>query len=305
MAASDDLQSRIGIGFAGSQSPAVRDLDERPAGIGFVKASSERTAGNDSRAGIDSISACPGDAAQKAPLGFVSAGVLDGKVAESSDMAKPTPPPTDDRATGSGESAKPEAANSSVATGQTEEQDLSPAELERKKLAAFEEKLKFTDAAAHNMRQTATAGHETGGLDPTSVFVGGFDHTMTPDELHNCFKDCGPINRVTLVESRGFAYVEFKAESGLQNALLLNGSTVRGQQLKVVQKRLAKGKSKDKGKGKCVDGKDGEWAAAKGKDQHGMKGKGKDSEMMKGKSKPKGKFGGNLTWTNPNRSQPY
>lgn len=175
---------------------------------------------------------------------------------------------------------------------------LSPAELERKKLLAFEEKLNKLSAQESAGRQDADKKAPV--VDPSehvdaaevngrSVYVGGLDNATTPDELQNFFKSCGTIFRVTILLDRltglpkGFAYIEFREVLGVQNAMLLNGGVFNDRQIKVVQKQTntLKGKGKDKSKGKD-----------KGK------GKGKD------KDKGKGKASGNMVWR-PNQSAPY
>merc|ERR1711879_823381 len=109
-------------------------------------------------------------------------------------------------------------------------------------------------------------------------------------ELQDCFQSCGSINRVTVLtdaytgQPKGAAFIEFKDTQCVQNALLLNGSGFKGQNLTVVQK-VTKGKSKGKDKMK-------QKGKAKGKD-NGMdfdplKGKGKDADYYKGKGKDAG-----------------
>merc|ERR1719193_615994 len=109
-----------------------------------------------------------------------------------------------------------------------------------------------------------TAGLEDSGaidsvdVDRRSVYVGNVDYGATPEEIQEHFKACGAINRITILvdkfsgSPKGFAYIEFADEQGVQNALLLNDSLFRARQLKVIQKRTnVPGMGKDKsGKGK-------------------------------------------------------
>merc|ERR1711862_1058790 len=75
---------------------------------------------------------------------------------------------------------------------------------------------------------TAVADHDGGEtseeVDRRSVYVGQVDYGATPEELHEHFKNCGPINRVTILVdkfsgcAKGFAYVEFSESLGSDNA---------------------------------------------------------------------------------------
>merc|ERR1711881_787542 len=101
------------------------------------------------------------------------------------------------------------------------------------------EKLKqLTDSV-----QDGSTGVDKEEADKRSVYVGSVDYGSTPEELQEHFKSCGAINRITILvdkftgHPKGFAYIEFADEQGVQNSLLLNGSLFRGRQLKVTQKR--------------------------------------------------------------------
>merc|ERR1712032_906210 len=119
---------------------------------------------------------------------------------------------------------------------------------------------------AEKLRKLTDSVEETGDrvdqeeVDRRSVYIGQVDYGSTPEELQEHFKSCGQINRITILvdkftgSPKGFAYIEFADEQGVQNSLLLSGSLFRGRQLKVVQKRTNipgfnwKGKGKGKGK---------------------------------------------------------
>merc|ERR1712070_1370902 len=99
-------------------------------------------------------------------------------------------------------------------------------------------------------------------IDKRSVYIGQVDYGATPEELQEHFKSCGQVSRITILvdkytgHPKGFAYIEFADEQGVQNSLLLNGSLFRGRQLKVSQKRTnVPGFNKGKGKGKGKKGK--------------------------------------------------
>ncbi|XP_021752850.1 polyadenylate-binding protein 2-like [Chenopodium quinoa] len=79
-------------------------------------------------------------------------------------------------------------------------------------------------------------------VDARSVFVGNVDYACTPEEVQQHFQSCGTVNRVTILtdkfgQPKGFAYVEFVEQDGVQQALQLNESELHGRQLKVLPKR--------------------------------------------------------------------
>lgn len=79
--------------------------------------------------------------------------------------------------------------------------------------------------------------------DARSIYVGNVDYGATPEELQQHFQACGTINRVTIVANKytqqpmGYAYIEFAEPALVAQALVLNGSTFRARQLKIVPKR--------------------------------------------------------------------
>ncbi|CAK9003355.1 Polyadenylate-binding protein 2 (PABP-2) (Poly(A)-binding protein 2) (Poly(A)-binding protein II) (PABII), partial [Durusdinium trenchii] len=58
-----------------------------------------------------------------------------------------------------------------------------------------------------------------------SIFVGGLDASVTPDVLHEFFKTCGTINRITILcdkytgRPKGHAYMEFEEEEAIEMAI--------------------------------------------------------------------------------------
>ncbi|AQK75048.1 Polyadenylate-binding protein 3 [Zea mays] len=68
------------------------------------------------------------------------------------------------------------------------------------------------------------------------------DYACTPEEVQQHFQACGTVNRVTILtdkfgQPKGFAYVEFLEQEGVQEALNLNESELHGRQIKVAPKR--------------------------------------------------------------------
>uniref|UniRef100_A0A804U9A5 RRM domain-containing protein n=1 Tax=Zea mays TaxID=4577 RepID=A0A804U9A5_MAIZE len=79
-------------------------------------------------------------------------------------------------------------------------------------------------------------------VDARSVYVGNVDYACTPEEVQQHFQACGTVNRVTILtdkfgQPKGFAYVEFLEQEGVQEALNLNESELHGRQIKVAPKR--------------------------------------------------------------------
>lgn len=80
--------------------------------------------------------------------------------------------------------------------------------------------------------------------DGLSIYVGQVEYSSTPEELCTHFEPCGTVERVTIVcdkfsgRPKGFAYLEFQSEDGVENAVKLDGSTFKGRTLKVTHKRV-------------------------------------------------------------------
>eukprot|EP01115_Flamella_aegyptia_P008568 TRINITY_DN35813_c0_g1_i1.p1 TRINITY_DN35813_c0_g1~~TRINITY_DN35813_c0_g1_i1.p1 ORF type:complete len:216 (-),score=65.74 TRINITY_DN35813_c0_g1_i1:61-708(-) len=80
-------------------------------------------------------------------------------------------------------------------------------------------------------------------IDSRSVYVSNVDYGCTDEELGAHFKSCGTITRITIIKDKytghpkGYAYIEFENEDAVKYALILNGSLIRGRQLKVLAKR--------------------------------------------------------------------
>merc|ERR1712137_917084 len=102
--------------------------------------------------------------------------------------------------------------------------------------------------------------------DELTVFVGGIPFSCTEETLKKDFSECGEIEKMNVPMNdegrpRGIAFITYKTEAGVKEALKYDGEDYGGRRLKV---NMAGGKG-DKGKGKD-----------KGKDKG--KGKGKDNE---------------------------
>ncbi|XP_055477536.1 embryonic polyadenylate-binding protein 2 [Psammomys obesus] len=79
--------------------------------------------------------------------------------------------------------------------------------------------------------------------DHRSVYVGNVDYGGSAAELEAYFSPCGEIHRVTILcdkfsgHPKGYAYIEFVAQSSVQAAVGMNESTFRGRVIKVLPKR--------------------------------------------------------------------
>eukprot|EP01026_Neomeris_dumetosa_P005646 TRINITY_DN1164_c0_g1_i1.p4 TRINITY_DN1164_c0_g1~~TRINITY_DN1164_c0_g1_i1.p4 ORF type:complete len:229 (+),score=50.33 TRINITY_DN1164_c0_g1_i1:1992-2678(+) len=83
---------------------------------------------------------------------------------------------------------------------------------------------------------------EQSDVDKRSLYIGNVDYNATPEELQQHFQSCGTVNRVTILTDKfgnpkGYAYLEFLEPDAIENALLLNGTELRGRELKVNPKR--------------------------------------------------------------------
>merc|ERR1719445_223123 len=79
--------------------------------------------------------------------------------------------------------------------------------------------------------------------DASSIYVGQVDYSTRPDELQKFFASCGTVQRVTILTDKwtghpkGFAYVQFRSQEAVANAVLLDGTEFKGRQLKIAAKR--------------------------------------------------------------------
>lgn len=80
-------------------------------------------------------------------------------------------------------------------------------------------------------------------IDNRSVYVGNIDYSATPEEVGEVFKDCGTINRITILTNKitgtplGYGYVEFEKQESTTQAVTLDQSLFKGRPLKVSNKR--------------------------------------------------------------------
>ena len=80
-------------------------------------------------------------------------------------------------------------------------------------------------------------------VDENSVHVGNLNEMVGPDDLHNHFKACGTIKRVTVLcdkwtgRPKGYAYIEFMEPKAVELALTFHETSLRGNTITVTMKR--------------------------------------------------------------------
>eukprot|EP01024_Parvocaulis_polyphysoides_P030815 TRINITY_DN28016_c1_g1_i2.p1 TRINITY_DN28016_c1_g1~~TRINITY_DN28016_c1_g1_i2.p1 ORF type:complete len:228 (+),score=54.50 TRINITY_DN28016_c1_g1_i2:105-788(+) len=104
-----------------------------------------------------------------------------------------------------------------------------------------EQEAGLTEETEH-ARSEGDEGVDRSEVDKRSLYIGNVDYSATPEELQQHFQSCGTVNRVTIMTDKfgnpkGFAYLEFLEPDAVENALLLNGSELRGREIKVNPKR--------------------------------------------------------------------
>lgn len=110
-----------------------------------------------------------------------------------------------------------------------------------RRISEFEDELTALNKESSNIDQKMTA--LSGSMDEHSVYIGQVDYSATIEEIRAHFSACGTINRITIMtdkhtgQPKGFAYVEFVEKEGVDNALKLDDTTLKGRQLKVLPKR--------------------------------------------------------------------
>lgn len=79
--------------------------------------------------------------------------------------------------------------------------------------------------------------------DKKSIYISNLHQGTTNRELEDNFKECGKINRITIVRdpitrlSFGYAYMEFENAEAVEKALILNQSLFKGKQIEVERKK--------------------------------------------------------------------
>ncbi|MBN2016669.1 MAG: RNA-binding protein [Candidatus Cloacimonetes bacterium] len=70
------------------------------------------------------------------------------------------------------------------------------------------------------------------------LYVGNLDYSVTKDELSEMFSEFGEVVEVTVIDGKGFGFVEMSESSEAENAMNdLNGKDLKGRSLKIDEAR--------------------------------------------------------------------
>jgi RNA recognition motif-containing protein len=71
-----------------------------------------------------------------------------------------------------------------------------------------------------------------------NLYVGNLSHSVTGDELEELFADYGDVEKVNIIEGKGFGFVEMSSRSEADRARqALNGSELQERTLRVDEAR--------------------------------------------------------------------
>ena len=90
-------------------------------------------------------------------------------------------------------------------------------------------------------------------MNQNKIYVGNLAYSVGQDDLEDFFGKFGDIKETKLItdfetgRSKGFAFIEFEAQSSAQNSLEANGTELSGRNLKVSMAKENKGRSSRSG----------------------------------------------------------
>ena len=74
-----------------------------------------------------------------------------------------------------------------------------------------------------------------------NLYVGNLSHSVTSDELEQLFAEYGDVEKVNIIEGKGFGFVEMSSRSEADRARqALNGSELQKRVLRVDEARPQK-----------------------------------------------------------------
>lgn len=77
------------------------------------------------------------------------------------------------------------------------------------------------------------------------LYVGNLGYSVTVDQLQELFSSYGNVQRVNIVEGKGFGFVEMSSQSEAEKAKkALNGSDFKGRSLKINEAIPERGRQK-------------------------------------------------------------
>jgi len=76
--------------------------------------------------------------------------------------------------------------------------------------------------------------------------VGNLDYSVTKDELSELFAEFGEVVEVTIIDGKGFGFVEMSEPAEAENAMSdLNGKDLKGRSMKVDEARPKRDNRRD------------------------------------------------------------
>jgi RNA recognition motif-containing protein len=83
-----------------------------------------------------------------------------------------------------------------------------------------------------------------------NLYVGNLSHSVTRDELEKLFADYGDVEKVNIIEGKGFGFVEMSRRSEADRAKqALNGSELQERALRVNEARPRKSRRRGGSRG--------------------------------------------------------
>ena len=83
------------------------------------------------------------------------------------------------------------------------------------------------------------------GMQGCKLYVGNLGYSVTVDQLQELFSSYGNVQRVNIVEGKGFGFVEMSSQSEAEKAKkALNGSDFKGRSLKINEAIPERGRQK-------------------------------------------------------------
>ena len=78
-------------------------------------------------------------------------------------------------------------------------------------------------------------------MEGKKLYVGNLDYSVTKDELSELFAEFGGVVEVTIIDGKGFGFVEMSEPAEAESAMSdLNGKDLKGRSMKVDEARPKK-----------------------------------------------------------------
>ncbi len=82
----------------------------------------------------------------------------------------------------------------------------------------------------------------------SKLYIGNISYSVTKEQLEELFSSHGEVMQVTIIENKGFGFVEMSNQSEAEKAKeALDGSEFKGRNLKVDEARPPRPKGEHKG----------------------------------------------------------